>query len=159
MQHIRAVQKRLLTSFFCSSSFFLTSASFLCFRAALHRGSFGLLSSAGTGAVFATGTSGFAWVVLTSAAEGSTLEGGSTLVAANFPFVVLFLCGSASFVATASCVVVFALFVSSFIVLSSPSGTTRPKLHYRDINVINVATMNFVLNLPPLNFSLVGVLF
>ena len=39
------VQDWLLTSFFCSSSFFLISASFLCFKAACHGGIFGLSST------------------------------------------------------------------------------------------------------------------
>ena len=55
----------MLTSFFCSSSFFLISAFFLCFKAACHGGNFGL-SSIDTvgGVVFVTGVSVFVSVLV-----------------------------------------------------------------------------------------------
>ena len=155
----------------------MTSASFLCFRAAFHRGSFGLSSSSGSvgaAAVFTTGTSFFVTVVLTSVVAGSTfIAGGSTFLAvvstfiaaagstvmfvvAGFTFVALVLCSSAaSFVATASCVVVSPLFVPSCIVFSSSSGITRPKLHYikfMEYHIIITIYNDF--NSPPLSFSL-----
>ena len=66
---------------------------------------------------------------------GSTLIAvGSTLVAAGCGLVALVLCELASFLATISCVGVSDLLVvsslASFIVFSSSSGMTRPKLHY-----------------------------
>lgn len=140
----------MLTNFFCCSSFFLASASFLCFRAAFHKGSFRLSSSSGSVGVSAVR-------VLVTDVVIFVVVVVSTLVAAGFPFAAI---GfpievttssvlTASLVATAllgvnATFIVTGLLIGSFVVVSvavtvvpsfialiSSSGITRPKLHYK----------------------------
>ena len=169
---------RLLTNFFCSSSLFLTSASFLCCRAAFHRGNFGLSSSTGSvggvSAVLVTGTLMSVAVVSILVAVVSTLVAAvSTSVAASSPFVAIpsFVVTTVSFTVSLAFIdfLVFVdffvfveffefviSFVVSFVAWTSSSGITRPKLHYMKVMCLAPSHNNALVQLTTTKFFLGG---